>query len=39
MQKFKPSLKMGKKADVSDVERGMVICATQAGVSILKTAE
>ncbi len=32
--KFKPSIRMGKKGDLSDFERGMVVCARQAGLSI-----
>ncbi len=28
---------MGKKWDLSDFERGMVVCARGAGLSILKT--
>ncbi len=30
---------MGKKANLSDVERGMVVGARQAGLSISKTAD
>ncbi len=32
--KFKPSIRMGKKGDLSDFERGMVVCARRAGLSI-----
>ncbi len=37
--KFKPSIRMGKKEDLSDFERGMVVCARWAGLSISKTAD
>ncbi len=37
--KFKPSIRMGKKMGRSDFERGMVVGARQAGLSILKTAD
>ncbi len=37
--KFKPSIRMGKKGDLSDFERGMVVGARRAGLSILKTAD
>ncbi len=37
--KFKPSIRMGKKEDLSDFERGMVIGARRAGLSISKTAD
>ncbi len=37
--KFKPSIKMGKKRDLSDFERGMVDDARRAGQSISKTAD
>ncbi len=30
---------MGKKGDLSDFECGMVVCARQAGLDILKTAD
>ena len=30
---------MGKKGDLSDFERGMVVCARQAGLSISKTVD
>ncbi len=36
--KFKPSIRMGKKGDLSDFERGMVVGARWAGMSISKTA-
>ncbi len=32
--KFKPSIRMGKKGDLSDFERGMVVSARRAGLSI-----
>ncbi len=32
--KFKQSIRMGKKGDLSDFERGMVVGARRAGVSI-----
>ena len=34
MLKFKPSIRMGKKGDLSDFERGMVVGARRAGLSI-----
>ncbi len=34
--KFKPSIRMGKKGDLSDFEHGMVVGARQAGLSISK---
>ncbi len=37
--KFKPSIRMGKKWDLSDFERGMVVGARRAGLSISKTAD
>ncbi len=37
--KFKPSIKMGKKGDLSDFEHGMVVGARRAGLSISKTAD
>ncbi len=37
--KFKPSIRMGKKGDLSDFERGMVVGARRAGRSISKTAD
>ncbi len=37
--KFKPSIRTGKKGDLSDFERGMVIGARRAGLSISKTAD
>ncbi len=37
--KFKPSIRMGKKGDLSDFERGMVVGARRAGLSISKTAD
>ncbi len=36
--KFKPNIRMGKKGDLSDFERGMVVGARRAGLSISKTA-
>ncbi len=36
---FKPSIRMGKKGDLSDFEHGMVVGARRAGLSISKTAE
>lgn len=36
--KFKLSVKMGKKGDISNFERGMVIESRQAGLSISVTA-
>ncbi len=30
---------MGKKEDLSDFERGMVVCARRAGLSISKTVD
>ncbi len=37
--KFKPSIRMGKKGDLSDFEHGMVVGARRAGLSISKTAD
>ncbi len=37
--KFKPSIRMGKKRDLSDFEREMVVRARWAGLSISKTAD
>ena len=37
--KFKSSIRMGKKGDLSDFERGIVVGARQAGLSISKTAD
>jgi len=37
--KFKPSIRMGKKGDLSDFECGMVVGARRAGLSISKTAD
>ncbi len=34
--KFKPSNRMGKKGDLSDYERGMVVGARRAGLNIKK---
>ncbi len=36
--KFKQSIRMGKKGDLSDFERGMVVGDRRAGLSISKTA-
>uniref|UniRef100_A0A9J8DEC8 Uncharacterized protein n=1 Tax=Cyprinus carpio carpio TaxID=630221 RepID=A0A9J8DEC8_CYPCA len=37
--KFKLSIRMGKRGDLSDFERGMVVGARWAGLSISKTAD
>ncbi len=37
--KFKPSIRTGKKGDLSDFERGMVVGVRQAELSISKTAD
>ncbi len=37
--KFKPSIRMGKKGDLSNFECGMVVGARQPGLSISKTAD
>ncbi len=37
--KFKPSIRMGKKGDLSDFECGMVVGARRAGLSISETAD
>ncbi len=37
--KFKASIRTGKKGDLSDFERGMVVGARRAGLSISKTAD
>ncbi len=39
MLKFKPSIRTGKKGDLSDFERGMVVGARRAGLSISQTAD
>ncbi len=39
LQKFKPSIRMGKKEDLNDFERGMVVAARRAGLIISKTAD
>ena len=39
MLKFKPSIRMGKKADLGDFECGMVVGARRAGLSISETAD
>ena len=39
MLKFKPSIKMGKKGDLSDFERGVVVGARRARLSISETAD
>ncbi len=37
--KFKPSIRKGKKGDLSDFEHRMVVGARRAGLSISKTAD
>ncbi len=37
--KFKPSIRKGKKGDLSDFERGMVVGARRTGLIILKSAD
>ncbi len=37
--KFKPSIRMGKKGDLSDFEHGMVVGTRRAGLSISKTVD
>ncbi len=37
--KFKPSIRTGKKGDLSDSERGMVVGARRTGLSISETAD
>ncbi len=37
--KFKASIRTGKKGDLSDFERGMVVGARRVGLSISKTAD
>ncbi len=37
--KFKPSIRTGKKEDLSDFEHGMDVGARRAGLSISKTAD
>ncbi len=37
--KFKLSIRMGKKGDLSNFERGMVVGARRAGLSISQTAD
>ncbi len=39
MLKLKPSIRLGKKGDLSDFERGMVVGARQTGLSISKTTD
>ncbi len=36
---FKPSIRMGKKGDLSDFERGMVVVARRSDLSISETAD
>ncbi len=37
--KFKPSIRTGKKGDLSDYERGMIVGSRWAGLSISETAD
>ncbi len=37
--KFKPSITTGKKGDLSDFERGMVVGSRRPGLNISKTAD
>ncbi len=37
--KFKKSIRIENKGDLSDFERGMVVCARRAGLSISITAD
>ncbi len=37
--KFKPSIRMGKKGDLRDFERGMVVGVRRTGLSISQTAD
>ncbi len=37
--KFKPSVRTGKKEDLNDFERGMVVGARRTGLSISQTAD
>ena len=37
--KLKPNIRMGKNGDVSEFERGMVVGARRAGLSISETAD
>jgi len=37
--KFKPSIRMGEKGDLSDSERGMVVGFRRAGLSMSETAD
>ena len=37
--KFKPNIRMWKKGDLSDFERGLVVSARRAGLSISETAD
>ncbi len=37
--KFKPSIRMGKKGDLSDSESGMVVGARRAGLSMSETTD
>ena len=39
MLKFKPSIRMGQKGHLSDLERGMVVGARRASLSVSETAD
>ncbi len=39
LAEFKPSIRMGKKGDLSDFERGMVVSVRRTGLSISETAD
>ena len=36
---FRPNVRMGKKCDLSDFDRGMIVAARQGGLSISETAD
>lgn len=36
--KFKPSIRLERKGDLSEYKRGMVVCARQAALSVSETA-
>lgn len=37
--KFKPSIRLERKGDLSEYKRGMVVCARQAALSVSETTD